>query len=256
MTMVTPLSLFVFGLNANEEKMVAFNKIEPTRAYQFVINQLEDAIISGKLTPGDKLPNERDLTDAFGTSRRTLREAFRVLEQKGLLEIKIGSKGGTFVADRVGEKLTETLSLYIRKESVRYEEIAEFRAATEGTAAALAADRASREDFDRIGQGISEIARLLDEDSLDKQKFVEKEMALHLVLARMSGNTMYSLIVKTVRDILLRPAFLLDRIDATYVRQVLADWEQILGALERRAPGEARQMMEKHVYAFVRHESK
>jgi GntR family transcriptional regulator, transcriptional repressor for pyruvate dehydrogenase complex len=243
--------LFTVEVNPAGEKMHAFNKIETTRAYQVVINQLEDAIVSGKLTPGEKLPNERDLTDAFGTSRRTLREAFRVLEQKGLLEIKIGSKGGTFVADRVGEKLTETLSLYIRKESVRYEELAEFRAATEGTAAALAANRASREDFDLMARNISEIKRLLDEDVLDIEQFVEKEMALHLVLARLSGNTMYTLIVKAVHDILLRPAFLLDSIDSDYVRRIVADWNQILDALTRRAPSEAKHLMEHHVYAFA-----
>ena len=231
--------------------MQAFSKIEPVRAYQIVLNQLEDAIISGKFAPGEKLPNERDLTDAFGTSRRTLREAFRVLEQKGLIEVKIGSKGGTFVTDRVGEKFTETLSLFIRKESIRHEEISEFRAATEGAAASLAAERANLEDLKLMKQRISEIERLLDDDPLNVQKFVDKEMALHLFMTRVCGNTMYTLIVKTIRDLLLRPSFLQDNIDTDYIRQVLVDWGKILDALERRDPDAARQTMENHVHGFA-----
>lgn len=231
--------------------MQAFSKIEPVRAYQVVINQLEEAIISGNFAPGEKLPAERELIDVFGTSRRTLREAFRVLEQKGLIEIKIGSKGGTFVVDRVGEKLTETLSLFIRKESIRYEELAEFRAATEGAAAALAAKRAGIDDFERIGRNIATIERLLEADSLDRQLFVEQEMALHLELAQLCGNTIYPLIVKSVHDILLRPAFLLDSIDSAYVRRAIEDWKGILRALERKAPREARDLMENHIFAFV-----
>ncbi|MBW2633924.1 MAG: FadR family transcriptional regulator [Deltaproteobacteria bacterium] len=96
--------------------MELFKPIAPVRAYQVVINQLEETILSGRLTPGDKLPPERELIESLGTSRRTLREAFRVLEQKGLLEIKIGSKGGTFVADRIQERLSETLGMLMRTE--------------------------------------------------------------------------------------------------------------------------------------------
>ncbi|MCP4460121.1 MAG: FadR family transcriptional regulator, partial [Cytophagales bacterium] len=102
--------------------MSLFRQIAPVRAYQEVINQLEEVILSGKLNPGDKLPPERELIEDLGTSRRTLREAFRVLEQKGLIEIKIGSKGGTFVPDRIGERLGESLSLLIRKRSVTQSE--------------------------------------------------------------------------------------------------------------------------------------
>ncbi len=228
-----------------------FNKIEPVRAYQAVIGQLEGAIVSGRFNPGEKLPAERELIDAFGTSRRTLREAFRVLEQKGLIEIKIGSKGGTFVADRVGEKLTDTLSLFIRRESISQAEITEFRAAAEGAVAALAAKRATTEDHKSLERYLSEIKVLVEIGPLDIPRFVELEMALHQHMAQICGNALYVLIVNMVNDLILRPAFLGDRIDRVYVRQALVDWQAVLGALQRRTPQKARQIMEKHVFDFA-----
>ena len=67
-------------------------KINHKRAFQLVEEQLEEAILSGRIKPGDKLPPERDLVEDLATSRRSLREAMRVLEQKGLIEIKLGVK--------------------------------------------------------------------------------------------------------------------------------------------------------------------
>jgi len=239
---------------ATETPIEIFHKITQTRAYQVVINQLEEAILSGKLKPGQRLPNERELTASFGTSRRTLREAFRVLEQKGLIEVKLGSKGGTFIADQVQERFGETLSLFVQQKSVSYEELAEFRAATEGTVAALSAKRATEEEFALIGQSILEVEALMEEDPLDTQAFVEKEMKLHSTLAQICGNRMYALTVKTVHDLLLRPAFLKDRIDLPYVRGTAENWKKILAALKKRDPDEARQRMENHVLDFAENE--
>jgi GntR family transcriptional regulator, transcriptional repressor for pyruvate dehydrogenase complex len=251
--MVTPLQeiMFFVAVLTAEGQIDIFHKITQTRAYQVVIDQLEKAILSGKLKPGQRLPNERELTTSLGTSRRTLREAFRVLEQKGLIEVKLGSKGGTFVADQVQERLGETLSLLVQQQSVSYEELAEFRASTEGTVAALSAKRATEEDFALIGRRILEVEALMEEDILDIQAFVEKEMKLHQTLAQICGNRMYALTVKTVHDLLLRPAFLKDKIDSPYIRDTVENWKKILAAMEKRNSNKAREMMESHVFDFA-----
>ena len=59
--------------------------------------QIEALILDGGLKAGDKLPGERQLTEIFKVSRGTLREAFRALEQKRLIEIRTGMNGGAFV---------------------------------------------------------------------------------------------------------------------------------------------------------------
>jgi GntR family transcriptional repressor for pyruvate dehydrogenase complex len=64
--------------------------IRPKPVYQQVADQIEYSIIHGLLRPGDKLPGERELAEEFDVSRRALREAIKIVEQKGLIETKKG----------------------------------------------------------------------------------------------------------------------------------------------------------------------
>ena len=230
--------------------MELFRPITPVRAYQVVINQLEDTILSGKLQPGDKLPPERELIESLGTSRRTLREAFRVLEQKGLLEIKIGSKGGTFVADRIQERLGETLCMLMRTENVTQLELAEFRSDTESRVSALAAERASAKEISALEEKVEAVAALLDDSPLDRQRFIDLEVGLHQNLARICGNAVYAPILKTINKILLYPMWEKDPIDRDYVETAVYDWRRLLEAFRKRDPGEAGTIMRGHVSHF------
>ena len=71
--------------------------VAPQRIFQEVADQLRRVISEGKLKPGDKLPPERELAGLFGVSRNTMREALRALELSGLIELKLGARGGAFV---------------------------------------------------------------------------------------------------------------------------------------------------------------
>jgi DNA-binding FadR family transcriptional regulator len=61
-----------------------FKHAKQNRAFEDVINQIQEAIIQGGPKPGDKLPGERKLREMFEVSRGTLRVALRVLEVRGL----------------------------------------------------------------------------------------------------------------------------------------------------------------------------
>jgi DNA-binding GntR family transcriptional regulator len=60
---------------------------------------LADAIATGRLAPGDRLPTEQDLAEWLGVSRMTLRQALAELAQRGLVTRTVGRSGGTFVAE-------------------------------------------------------------------------------------------------------------------------------------------------------------
>ena len=67
------------------------------RASEDVALQLEAAIVGGKVAPGQSLPSERELQNVFKTGRGVIREALMMLRQKGMIEVRKGAKGGTYV---------------------------------------------------------------------------------------------------------------------------------------------------------------
>jgi DNA-binding transcriptional regulator YhcF (GntR family) len=121
-----------------------FKKTSQQRIFEDLVSQIEGAILGGQLKAGDKLPAQRDLVDMFQTSRGPLREALRVLEQKGLLEIKRGVRGGAVVRQPGMTPVAESLGLLVRHRKITLAELSEFREGVEGNVAAIAAQRATR----------------------------------------------------------------------------------------------------------------
>src|SRR4030042_2430036 len=85
------------------------------RLYCDVAQQIEDAIISGELQPEEVLPSERNLAITFGISQRTLREALRILEEKGLIET---NQTGNVVKIPTTSKMGQSLDLLVRLNKV------------------------------------------------------------------------------------------------------------------------------------------
>src|SRR5438309_10570796 len=77
---------------------VMFRPVRIARASDEVVQQVKALIFGGTLGPGDQLPSEKELAVQFGLSRVTVRDALRVLESQGLIAIKVGARGGAFVA--------------------------------------------------------------------------------------------------------------------------------------------------------------
>lgn len=76
---------------------VVFEAIAPARAVDDIAARIRSMVVDGRLRPGDRLPSERDLAQLLKVSRNTLREAFRTLENAGLIEMRKGASGGAFV---------------------------------------------------------------------------------------------------------------------------------------------------------------
>ncbi len=81
-----------------------------TRVSDQITNVLKQAILDGKLMPGDKLPPEEKIAMQFKVSKVTMREALREMETEGLIEKQRGVFGGSYVAEPT---LAKGLSQYI-----------------------------------------------------------------------------------------------------------------------------------------------
>jgi DNA-binding FadR family transcriptional regulator len=230
-----------------------FQSVRPTCLYQKVADQIEEAILSDRLKAGDRLPSERALTGEFRTSRRTLREALRVLEQKGLVEVKTGSKGGAFVTDHSSDRLRESLSLLIRKKKIPFESLVEFRIELEGAIAALAAGRATAEDRQGLRALLAQVEAAAGGGLGPRGEFNERETELHLRLGRVCRNPLYEAILRIIHEVLVSPSFQILTVDEAYLQQASRDWGEIVQAVGRKQAGRAQELMRAHVELFSRY---
>jgi GntR family transcriptional repressor for pyruvate dehydrogenase complex len=181
-----------------------FQQAKQSRIFQDVIRQIEEAILQGKLKAGDRLPSERELKDIFQTSRGTLREALRVLEQKGLIAIKTGVNGGPVVKEVTTRQVSESLALLIRYQKIPLRDLAEFREGVEGIVAGLAAGRAEKKDIERLKTLLEDARRHLENGVSGWDDFIDVDSSLHMALANIAGNQVYESVVRMVHDNIAR----------------------------------------------------
>jgi GntR family transcriptional repressor for pyruvate dehydrogenase complex len=122
------------------------SRVSIGRISEVIVEQVRLLIRQGQLLAGDRLPSERELCERFGVSRVTVREALRVLEANGLVEIRVGARGGAFVtapsSRLVGEGIADLISLA----TLTAGEVTEARQVFELGIVGLVCERATEED--------------------------------------------------------------------------------------------------------------
>jgi GntR family transcriptional repressor for pyruvate dehydrogenase complex len=227
-----------------------FRQAKQNRVYQDVVGQVEEAIVQGRLAPGSRLPAERELTEIFKASRGTLREALRVLEQKGLITIKTGVKGGAVVNQPTTDQVTESLHLLIRYQKVSLRELAEFREGIEGIVAGLAVQRAKREDVQHLKKLLREAENYLESGTYSWDDFIRTDNRIHMTLARVARNPIYESVLQTVYDHIHR---YFDRFlprEEKILRENYNDLVEIIRAVEEGQASKAARLVQDHVCRF------
>ena len=229
-----------------------FQRARQQRIFQDVAEQIEEAILEDRLKVGDMLPAERELREMFGISRGTLREALRVLEQKGLIEIKLGVGGGALVKPVTTELVTETLGLLIRHQKVSLDHLAEFREGVEGNVAGLAAERATKADIMKLKGLLAEARNHLERNVSNWEAFVRIDEQVHIALPLITRNPVYTSVLQMVHDNIHRyyESFL-PREEHVLWRNY-QDLCDIVRAVEQGLAEEARSLAQHHVRRFHR----
>src|SRR5882757_2666583 len=127
-----------------------FKVVSSSRISQSIVEQVKVLIRQGRLIPGDRLPSERDLCDRFGVSRVTVREALRMLEAGGLVEIRVGAKGGAFVTTPTSEQIGEGLADLLNLSPMTASNVTEARQIFELGIVPMAVARATDEDISAL----------------------------------------------------------------------------------------------------------
>ena len=120
-----------------------FAPVSVARASSSIADQIRQAIVTRKLDQGERLPPERELAEQFGVSRVTVRDALRALEAMGLIEVRVGARGGAFVTVPTGSIVGQTMSDMMMMSAVTPEDIVEARLVVELGTVTLACARAT-----------------------------------------------------------------------------------------------------------------
>jgi len=212
-------------------------RIEPSPVYELVVERLRRAIHIGTYMPGDRLPPERSLAEQLGVSRTTVREAIRVLEGQGYVEIRRGAAGGVILLDR--GQTEERLGPIIRERLPELEEIVDFRIAVECRAARLAAIRRTDEDLAKLAAALETM-----EHGLEGATFRAADSAFHLGIAEAARNSWMRRAIEDARIAMLLPY---DKVAEHVFRTAQIQHREILDAIRRRDPIAAERATEAHI---------
>ena len=114
-----------------ESGVPLFTPLRKERTYRVIAKRIRQMIDSRALNPGDRLPSESELAAQFGAGRLSVREALRMLEQAGLIEVKQGSAGGSYIREPDVTVTAESLSDLMRRSDISLRHLTDARLAIE-----------------------------------------------------------------------------------------------------------------------------
>jgi DNA-binding FadR family transcriptional regulator len=177
-----------------------FQPVQPVRAYQRIVEQIEEALARGDLSPGQRLPSERELVVQFAVSRSTVREALRVLESNGVIRSRPGDPHGPEILPYSHAALRKQMVRLARVDELSLSELVGFRMIMDGAAIQLAARLRTSEQLTEMEDTLVAMRAAIEVDSED---FSEAEVAFHDAVARASRNSLIQVCNEVVRGVVL-----------------------------------------------------
>ncbi len=219
-----------------------FTRITVSRASSSIVEQIRAAILGGKLPMGERLPPERDLAEQFGVSRVTVRDALRTLEAMGLIEVRVGARGGAFVTAPTGSAVGQKMSDMMAMQVITPEDIVEARLVVELGTVTLAAARATEEHL----AALHDLDKRAREALAGKTYTREMSWDFHALLAVAAQNSAVEGLTHSFRSSLsMHP--IRTREGARGHERTVEEHARILEALDRRDGAAARREVAAHL---------
>lgn len=219
-----------------------FLPIESDRLSDKAVGQIRALIEEGRLKPGDKLPAERELIKLLSVSRASLREALRVLEVLGLIEVRTGI--GAFVKQTDAGALPAEWRALLIKTQQEVIDLLEVREALEARAVELAAQNASSEELESCSLTLGKMKQSANTNDVDAA--IQSDIEFHQLISRMSQNKFLIELSDSISHVLL---------DARYAffrqpNRIWVSWKQhcrVVEALVERDSQAAAEAMLQHL---------
>jgi GntR family transcriptional regulator, transcriptional repressor for pyruvate dehydrogenase complex len=222
-----------------------FRKIKETRIYEDIADQILEAILRGDLKPTDKLPSENELGQIFGVSRVTVREAIRSLEQMGILEVRQGSRGGSYIREIVLDDVAIQIGRILRMTNMKFFHLAEARSFLEQMALRkLKSARIDDLDFEELDSNIS-TAETHFRNGRHKKRLLA-DFHFHAKIAEMTDNPIIILMHKTIVDLSM---FFFEKVTPTnsMIEKTLEDHRKIVDLMKKGDFEQACEFCAEHI---------
>ncbi len=227
-----------------------FKPIQNGRACEDIALNLEAAILDGRLTPGERLPSEREMQHQFGTGRGVVREAIKILKQKGLLEVRKGVKGGAYVRELEMANVSESLSLFLKQHPMAPEKVIEFRESIDRTITVLAISRGTRTEKEALLAAVVQLGELMATPDPDLAVTGELDRQLNLMLVRMARSPLFEWVMHALQMGFSSHDYALYE-DLEYRQKVAANWLDTTRAIVDGEPMRALSSISHH-YSLLR----
>ncbi|MBL8382640.1 MAG: FadR family transcriptional regulator [Burkholderiales bacterium] len=232
---------------ADVSELTAFRPVRAPRAFEEIAAQIRRELAAGRLKAGARLPPERDLAQAFGVSRNTLREALRSLENAGLLQFRKGASGGAYVRESTAEAVLTGMRDMYSLGAIRPEHLTEARIWIESAAIRAACERATAADLEALTQNVAAAAAA---GAVDFYRSAAIHLEFHRLIARATGNPVMMLTMDAILEVMQQ---FLDTIGPTENPYVLPSRRRFLRHMAERDAEAAVAEMEKHLKRLHRH---
>lgn len=207
------------------------------RLTEYFANQ----IISGDLQRGEQVESDRELAKKLNTSRSAIREALKVLQIMGMIDIRPGQ--GTYISSQGTNFFAIPLSwsLFLNSDQINY--IIEVRNSLEIKAVSLASQSNNPKNLAKLSEVFNESTKALQDEDLEK--FIEEDIKFHLVIAECSENPVILSLLLTIQN-------LLKQISSTGLKtiedakEVYKEHQDIYGAILLNDEEKAKKAMADH----------
>jgi DNA-binding FadR family transcriptional regulator len=200
---------------------------------------LEQRFVGVGAGAGAKLPSERELARELGVSRPVVREALRILVERGLVEVAPGR--GAFVRVPRPSDAARPLDAIFRRGQATTRDLIEARSMLEGEAARLAADRCTSDELEAIDRLLGQLERQRDAGAQARQ-----DLAFHALISRAARNPVLEAMFASISGLVF------EHMLRSYSEPLIAHeanpyHRDVVDAIRRHDPDAAQQAMRDHL---------
>jgi DNA-binding FadR family transcriptional regulator len=225
----------------------AFAPVRAATLSARIVEQIRAALFAGQLRPGEGLGSEAQLAGRFGVSRMAMRDALRSLEAGGVVDIRVGARGGVFIAQGNPDRFADALAIQFKLVGITVEEMFDAQIAIEVMATELAAERADDGDLQRLRAVLDELRALTQSPmtSAAASRFTHGSMRFHEALVEASHNRALVAQFRALA-VVLEPVYGRRTTDEV-AKRVVASHKAVLDAIAARDAGRACALMRRRL---------